>query len=386
MVASSKLAAKTSAAKAKVTDSHTKPKVRAVKPITHGSDFAGLGTFSIAIKKLAKLCPNSFVPHHLFSCDNFAPSEAFIRFTDNPVKFHKDILKRIDAELPDSLDLYSWTGPCQGLSQAGKRKGIADPRTQLLFKSLDFIQKVKPKAFVMENVPQLATHSKHKPLWQIILSHLTECNYSVEHKVVNTSQYLPQNRERLYLVGIRRDVKRGYDRGVPLFPHPPPKRILELSDIVQELPINRWMAYPKNLNQQNNVVAAYKALPQGTNPFLVPVVIDAKASARFSTHRVNESPALTKTRANQFGYWISTKGGWMTLGEMAAMQGYFGDDFPVEAAGISKSTAASMLGNSQSLPLVQDLVAHTMYHACLVTYQQFIVMKAKMYAAWGLPK
>ena len=369
MVASSKPAAKKSAAKAKVTDSHTKPKVRAVKPITHGSDFAGLGTFSIAIKKLAKLCPNSFMPHHLFSCDNLAASEAFIRFTDNPVKFHKDILKRIDTDLPDSLDLYSWTGPWQ-----------------LLFKSLDFIKKVKPKAFVMENVPQLATHSQHKPLWQIILSHLTECNYSVEHKVVNTSQYLPQNRERLHLVGIRRDVKRGYDRGVPLFPHPPPKRILELNDIVQELPLNRWRPFPQHATQKQNVVAAYKALPQGTNPFLVPVVIDAKASERFASHHVNESPALTKTRAGQFGYWISTKGGWMSLGEMAAMQGYFGDDFPVEAAGISKSTAAGMLGNSQSLPLVQDLVAHTMYHACLVSFEQFMEMKAKTYASWGLSK
>ena len=160
MVASSKPAAKKSAAKPKVTDSHTKPKVRAAKPLTHGSDFAGLGTMSLAIKKLAKLCPEAFMPHHLFSCDSLVASEAFIRFTHNPVKFHKDILERIDADLPDSLDLYSWTAPCQGLSKAGKQKGSDDPRTQLLFKSLEFISKVTPKAFVMENVPTLAAHNK----------------------------------------------------------------------------------------------------------------------------------------------------------------------------------------------------------------------------------
>ena len=384
MVASSKPAAKKSAAKPKVTDSHTKPKVRGAKPLTHGSDFAGLGTMSLAIKKLAKLCPEAFMPHHLFSCDNLVASEAFIRFTHNPVKFHKDILKRIDADLPDSLDLYSWTAPCQGLSKAGKQKGSDDPRTQFIFKSLEFISKVLPKAFVMENVLTLATHCKNNSLWQTILSQLTECSYYVEHNVVNSSAYLPQNRERLYLVGIRNDVKRSLTKGVPLFPHPPPKRILELSDIVQELPPSRWLPFPQNEYQKNNVVAAYKALPHGTNPFLVPVVIDAKASERFATRRVKESPALTKTRASQFGYWISTKAWWMSLGEMAAMQGYFGGDFPTAAAGISKSQAAGMLGNSQCLPLVQYLVAHTMYHACMLTHEQFIVMKARMYANWGL--
>jgi hypothetical protein len=121
-----------------------------------------------------------------------------------------------------------------------------------------------------------------------------------------------------------------------------------------------------------------------TSALAVPVVIDAKASERFATRRVKESPALTKTRASQFGYWISTKAGWMSLGEMAAMQGYFGGDFPTAAAGISKSQAAGMLGNSQCLPLVQYLVAHTMYHACMLTHEQFIVMKTRMYANWGL--
>ena len=192
MVASSKPAAKKSAAKPKVTDSHTKPKVRGAKPLTHGSDFAGLGTMSLAIEKLAKLCPEAFMPHHLFSCDTLLrarPSSA----SHNPVKFHKDILERIDADLPDSLDLYSWTAPCQGLSKAGKQKGSDDPRTQLLFKSLEFISKVKPKAFVMENVPTLATHNKNKDLWQTILSQLIACSYDVEDNVVNSSAYLPQN-------------------------------------------------------------------------------------------------------------------------------------------------------------------------------------------------
>ena len=374
--------------KTKVTSAIVKktPPIRAVKPLTYGCDFAGLGTMSLAIKRNAQLCPSAFVPHHLFSCDNLPASEAFIRVTSNPVAFHKDILTRTDADLPDSLDLYSWTSPCQGLSSAGCQLGAKDPRTKLLFKSIEFIRKVKPKAFIMENVPMLATFAKNKDLWQTILGELTACGYKIEHAVVNTSDYLPQNRARLYAVGLRNDVKRTNAKGVPVFPTPPPRRILTLKDIIQVLPSDKWAPFPDqkaNKLAYSNVVNAYRSLPAGVNPFLTPVVVDARSSARFSSSRTGEFPTLTKTRSSQFGYWVSTKGGWVSLAELAALQGYFGDDFPVASAHISKAQAGGMLGNSQSLPLVQDLLAHTMYHAQLLTYDQFMVTKRAMYASWG---
>lgn len=378
--------------KTKVTSAFIKktPIIRVAKTLTYGCDFAGLGAMSLAIRKNAQLCPSTFVPRHVFSCDNLPASEAFIQVTNPPLAFHKDILTRTDADLPDSLDLYSWTSPCQGLSSAGLGLGASDPRTKLIFKSIEFISKVKPKAFIMENVPMLATFAKHKVLWQTILRELKECGYAVEHAVVNTSDYLPQNRARLYAVGLRNDIKRSNAKGVPVFPTPPPRRILTLKDIIQVLPSNQWAPFPDQSVKANklaysNVVAAYRSLPAGVNPFLTPVVVDAKASPGFSSCRTGEFPTLTKTRSSQFGYWVSTKGGWVSLAELAALQGYFGGDFPINSAvpRITKAQAGGMLGNSQSLPLVQDLLAHTMYHAQLLTYDQFMATKRAMYAAWG---
>jgi site-specific DNA-cytosine methylase len=370
------------------------PIVKAQKRFKYASDFSGLGTCGLSVKGLAKLMPGLFLPVHIFSCDTLRESDKFINFTDPPSKFFKDVLRR-DLGPPATapvLDLFSWTAPCQGLSQAGLQQGSQDPRTRLALASVAFIQKYQPKAFMMENVPTLATHMKFRFYWNFLRKELAK-GYKIVFKMVNSASYVPQNRTRLYMIGVRNDLLRRDDNHnkVPWFPLPPSTRIpkFHLSNIIMPMPESKWQPHPAEKDAAGlyyrNVMNAYRKLSPGQNPFKVPVVIDFKSSERFASHRVDETPTLTRTRAGQFGYWCSTKGAPLDLVEMAMLQGFSPDDLPYEEAGITQNQVAMMLGNGQTLPVVMDILVHLLFHSGSLNYKNLRELKLNLYKEWRVP-
>ena len=362
-----------------------------VRPLKYASDFAGLGTWGTGLQKIAKLVPSVYNPLHVFSCDSLPASEKYINHADPPKHWFTDVVTRTMPTTNQdfhNVDVYTWSSPCQPFSPAGLRNGALDERTQVAKSSVDFIKKFKPKVFIMENVPQLATDRKYKAYWDWIQEQCREAGYVCNHTMINSSVYVPQNRRRLYFLGIRSDQLRKNTKGMPLFPISPPGRILEIHQIVTKLPDKDWCTTPDKTKANGlhyrNVVSAYKKLDKSINPFTTHVVIDFQASESFTTHRVGESPALTFTRSNQFGYWDSVKGGPLNVAEFAALQGLFAEDFPWRAAGISKTQAAGMLGNGQTLPVAMDILAHAMFHGNMITFDKFIAIKDAMYNEWDL--
>jgi DNA-cytosine methyltransferase len=361
------------------------------KPLKYASDFAGMGTWGIGIQKIAKLVPNVYTPIHVFSCDNARCSKKFINQVDPPKTWFNDIVTRDmggHGSPYHNLDIYTSTFPCQGLSSAGLRGGAADPRTKLCKLSVNFIKKYQPKAFIMENVPGLATDTKHKDIWAWLRSELKSADYEVDFTFINSTAYVPQNRRRLYIVGIRKSLVRKNKRGMPTFPIAPPGRIFEIAQVVTTLPDNKWLTTP-DISKANglhyrNVINAYKKLDKSINPFTTHVIVDFQATERFTTHRVEEAPTLTFTRANQFGYWDSLKGGPLNVYELGALQGWFTEDFQWVQSGISKTQAAGMLGNGQTLPVAMDILAHVLFHSSFISYEKFIEIKDAMYAQWNL--
>ena len=111
------------------------------------------------------------------------------------------------------------------------------------------------------------------------------------------------------------------------------------------------------------------------NPFIEPLVIDMKASESFSTWRHGESPAITHTRASQFGYWSSVKGGPLSLDDMGALQGFTASDLPWRQANINESAVAGMLGNAQSLPILMWMLPNVLWNANLINWDQYLAMK-----------
>ena len=105
----------------------------------------------------------------------------------------------------EGIDIVFGGPPCQGFSVAGKMDPD-DERSKLIFTFLDAVGKVKPKAFVMENVKALGELSKWKDVRRRYLKRASDLGYSCHIYVLNATDYgVPQKRERVFFIGIRGD-------------------------------------------------------------------------------------------------------------------------------------------------------------------------------------
>ena len=113
------------------------------------------------------------------------------------------------------LDLLSGGAPCQSFSYAGKRLGLDDVRGTMFYYYATFLSKLQPKMFLFENVKGLLTHDEGRT-YRTILDIFEEQGYITTHKVLNAWDYgVPQKRERLITIGIRKDL---YIDGIFNFP------------------------------------------------------------------------------------------------------------------------------------------------------------------------
>ena len=189
--------------------------------------FSGIGAFEKALDNLQ-------IPYELagFSeIDKYAvKSYCAIHGVDESMNLG-DITKIDEKALPKDIDLITYGFPCQDISLAGKQKGMFnDDGTQtrggLFFEALRIIEATKPKIAIAENVKNL-TGKKFKEQFEVVLKSLEEAGYNNYWKVLNAKDYgIPQNRERVFIVSIRKDIDEGYE-----FPEPFPLQ-LRLKDML----------------------------------------------------------------------------------------------------------------------------------------------------------
>ena len=184
-----------------------------MKTIKVGSDFSGVGAFNQALRRLG------VEYQEIFACDmdKFA-RETFIHNYGEPEYYPKNVYER---EIPsESLDIYMTSPPCQAFSLAGKRLGKDDKRGVLFFNSHEFIQKNQPRFFIFENVKGLLSDDNGNTFneWlnllggksvngvPVLFPHEESVPYHLYWKVLNAKDHsVPQNRERVFLIGIRDD-------------------------------------------------------------------------------------------------------------------------------------------------------------------------------------
>ena len=127
-------------------------------------------------------------------------------------------ITQIEAASIPSHDILLAGFPCQPFSIAGVSKKNAlgrahgfNDETQgtLFFDVARIIAHHKPKAFLLENVKNLVNHDKGNT-FAVILRTLDELGYDVKHRVIDAKAYVPQHRERIFIVGFRRDLKIGF--------------------------------------------------------------------------------------------------------------------------------------------------------------------------------
>jgi DNA (cytosine-5)-methyltransferase 1 len=127
------------------------------------------------------------------------------------------------------VDVIIGGPPCQGFSIAGKRDPM-DPRNKLYKSFIAAIREKKPTAFVMENVPTIASKTNAE-LYAEILNDLGGLGYKTQSKVLIASDFgVPQNRKRMFIVGVRKDVENNFE-----FPSPTSEKYTT-RDAISDLP------------------------------------------------------------------------------------------------------------------------------------------------------
>lgn len=126
----------------------------------------------------------------------------------------RDLEKEFNIKKKE-LDLLSGGAPCQSFSYAGKRLGLEDVRGTMFYHYATFLKKLQPKMFLFENVRGLLTHDNGKT-YETICNIFEDQGYVVFHKVLNAWDYgVPQKRERLITIGIRKDLSKNCSYSFP---------------------------------------------------------------------------------------------------------------------------------------------------------------------------
>ncbi len=145
-----------------------------------------------------------------FSCVGFSEIDkqaeiTYRKFFGEDEINHGDLTKIDPKKLPD-FEIMIAGFPCQTFSVIGQRKGMSDKRGQIIFSLIQIMLAKNLKYFILENVKGLTNHDNGNS-FKVILQELENAGYKVFYQVLNSVDYgVPQMRERIYFVGIRKDL------------------------------------------------------------------------------------------------------------------------------------------------------------------------------------
>lgn len=180
--------------------------------------------------------------------------QSYMANYDIPEKdFHWNVAFLDGKQYADQIDLFVGGSPCQSFSLAGKQRGLEDTRGTLFYEYARLVNEIQPKVFIYENVKAVITNDNGKT-WTKMQQIFKELGYDFSWTVLNAKDYgIPQNRERVFVVGFRHDlkVKNSFEFPSPiplkkvmkdfLVDHAPegyslPQKIVEFFPIEQNLP------------------------------------------------------------------------------------------------------------------------------------------------------
>jgi DNA (cytosine-5)-methyltransferase 1 len=172
-----------------------------------GTDCSGIEAPIEALKQMK-------VPfQHVFCCEKDPYALMSIKANYNPDKIYTDITKRKHSLLPD-IDIYVCGFPCQPFSLMGNKLGTEDTRSNIMFSCIKVIQKKLPKVFILENVKNFKFIQNGEPFNYLIntlkkiKTQEKEFAYNIYYDILNTKDYgIPQNRKRIFIIGIRKDIQ-----------------------------------------------------------------------------------------------------------------------------------------------------------------------------------
>lgn len=306
--------------------------------------FAGIGGFRMAMQQLGGKC--------VFSSEWDAQAQRTYLLNYGEVPFGDITSEDTKNYVPDDFDVLCAGFPCQAFSLAGKRKGFEETRGTLFFDVAEILKRKRPKAFFLENVKGLMIHDKGKTLKTILKVLREDLDYFVpDPQIVNAMNFgVPQHRERIYIVGFRKD------QGVEHFDYPAPTDTTKVFADVKEKEVVSTKYYLST--QYIASLEAHKARHAAKgNGFGYEIIGDNEVSNAIVVGGMGrERNLIIDDRLTDFTPVTRIKGEVNKIGlrrmtprEWARLQG-FPDDFII---GVADASAYKQFGNSVAVPAIR---------------------------------
>jgi len=362
-----------------------------------GSDFSGIGSPEVALKNLG------IDIEHVFACDVDEYAKKSFLEIHKPNIFFDDIRNRNHGSV-ERLDMYFAGFPCQAFSIAGKRKGFDDIRGTLFFDTAEFIRINRPKVFVLENVKGLLNHDGGNT-YQTIIDLLSNgggtvnsqmsldmfedgLGYHLHTCLLNTKDFgLPQNRERIFIVGFDKFAEFRIPKGFELK--------TKLIDILEDEVDAKFYLTQKKIdkliqfNGELSDVVAHSLFPRSSKTGKggsgslsktdgTAYCIDAQNTQAIEIRQLNPSkesggvqpyqqnriydvnglcPALNSGQEIWKGNIVNTKRiRRLTPFECWKLQGFSKEDFDKAANVCSDTQLYKQAGNTISVPVIQAII------------------------------
>ena len=293
-----------------------------------GTDCSGIEAPLQALKQMD-------IPYqHVWSCEIDKHAEKSILANYNPQKMYHDITKRKHASLPD-VDIYVCGFPCQPFSLMGNKTGTEDSRSNIMYQCIKVIKKKLPKVFILENVKNFKFIEKGKP-FNYLLKELKgiknenkQIAYNVYCDILNTKDYgIPQNRERIFFIGIRKDIQKAE------YTTPDKLPLRNLDDFIIDKTIHENTKNFKSINTKLKKINYQKNYIFPNSNYVNPLE--------------NLCPTLS-TRCDMFFH--STYNRYLTTTECLLLQGFLPDFIQ----NVSKTQMYKQIGNSMSVNVLRCL-------------------------------
>lgn len=306
--------------------------------------FAGIGGFRMAMQNLGGKC--------VFSSewDPQAQKTYFVNYGEVP--FGDITSEMVKTYIPDDFDILCAGFPCQAFSLAGKRLGFEETRGTLFFDVAEILRRKRPKAFFLENVKGLLIHDKGKTLQTILKVLREDLDYYVpEPQLVNAMHFgVPQHRERIYIVGFRKDLQ------VSDFTYPRPvdssktfadikeKEVVSVKYYLSTQYIKTLIAHKERHEAKGNGFG-YEIIPDDGIANAIVVGGMGRERNLVIDNRLSDFTPVTNIKGEVNREGIRR----MTPREWARLQG-FPDEFVIA---VSDASAYKQFGNSVAVPAIQ---------------------------------
>jgi DNA (cytosine-5)-methyltransferase 1 len=303
--------------------------------------FAGIGGFRIAMQALNGEC--------VFSSewDKMAQKTYYSNFGEIP--FGDITTEETKSWIPKKFDVLCGGFPCQPFSLAGvskknalgRKHGFEDERQgNLFFHIVKILEKHRPKAFFLENVKNLVSHDKGNT-FKIIKETLEELGYTFHFKVLDGQHFVPQHRQRTFMIGFDRQVFKGKETFT--FPVMPQNRIYELSDVIENRVDPRYTLSEHLWGYLKEYARKHKEKGNGFGYGLFDKNVD-KVTRTISARYYKDGAEVLIKQEN-------TTPRRLTPRECARLQGY-PENFMIP---VSDNQAYKQFGNSVVVPLIKAI-------------------------------